>query len=205
MTPYTTNMEAFRRAAPRPPAGGAIRLLFTGMLVERKGVLPFLSVLQRWAVDHPQRRISFEIAGDGPLRAALTRFETAPNLTVTVLNAVPYDRLPALYAAADVYVMPTLADEWGVVVNEAMAAGLPVLGSGNSQAVEELVTEGETGWTFQPEVQDSVYAAIDRALLVSADGRARMGRAACDRVFQLTPDVVAARIAGAVCQTPQSF
>lgn len=204
MAPYTTNLAAFRRTAPRPPAGDAIRLLFTGMFVERKGVLPFLSALQRWAVDHPQRCISFDIAGDGPLRAVLTRFETAPNLTVTVLDAVPYDGLPALYASADVYVMPTLADEWGVVVNEAMAAALPVLGSCNSQAVEELVTEGETGWTFQPETPDSIYAAIDRALLISPHDRARMGRAACDRVFQLTPDIVAARIAGAVCQNLQS-
>jgi glycosyltransferase involved in cell wall biosynthesis len=120
------------------------------------------------------------------------------------MNAVAYPQLPALYAAADIYVLPTLADEWGVVVNEAMAAGLPVLGSCHSQAVEELVAEGETGWRFNPDNDDSVYDSIDRALRVSREDRLRMGTAACARVFQLTPDIVAARIADAVCQNLQS-
>ena len=50
-----------------------------------------------------------------------------------------------------VLVFPTLADEWGLVVNEALAAGVPVLGSLYSQAVEELVRDGENGWTFRPD------------------------------------------------------
>ena len=54
-----------------------------------------------------------------------------------------------VYAKASLFAFPTLADEWGVVVNEAMAAGLPVLGSIYSQAVEELVEDGVSGWVFR--------------------------------------------------------
>jgi len=174
------------------------------MFVERKGLLPFLAVLRRWAETHPGRMVTFDIAGDGPLKAALEGFGGPRNLIVRILDPVPYDRLPALYARADVFVLPTLADEWGVVVNEAMAAGLPVLGSRYSQAVTELVTEDETGWTFTPGDDENVYNALDRALTSTVDARRRMGDVASTRILELTPDRIADRIAEALCLHPQS-
>jgi glycosyltransferase involved in cell wall biosynthesis len=123
---------------------------------------------------------------------------------VRILDAVSYDRLPMLYANADIFVLPTLADEWGVVVNEAMAAGLPVLGSRHSQAVEELVTEDDTGWTFAPENHETVYDALDRALGSNSDTRQRMGTFARRRVLELTPERVADRIAKTLCFNPRS-
>jgi glycosyltransferase involved in cell wall biosynthesis len=199
LVPQTTNVAAFQTARRIPVTPGAVRLLFAGMFVERKGLLPFLAVLRRWAEEHPEVKLHFDIAGDGPLRPALESFVAGPNLTVKILDPVSYDRLPALYAGADVFVLPTLADEWGVVVNEGMAAGLPVLGSCHSQAVEELVTDGETGWTFTPENVDTVSHALDRALGSTVDDRHRMGTIACQRVLELTPDRVADRIAETIC------
>ena len=64
--------------------------------------------------------------------------------------ATCHERMAEVYAKASLFAFPTLADEWGVVVNEAMAAGLPVLGSIYSQAVEELVEDGVSGWVFRP-------------------------------------------------------
>jgi glycosyltransferase involved in cell wall biosynthesis len=174
------------------------------MFVERKGLLPFLVVLRRWTDEHPNVSVEFDIAGDGPLRPALESFVGAPNLTVRILDPVPYDQLPGLYAGADVFVLPTLADEWGVVVNEAMAAGLPVLGSRHSQAVEELVSEDETGWTFTPESIDTVSDALDRALGSTVADRQRMGTIACRRALELTPDRMADRIAETLCPTHRS-
>lgn len=204
LAPYTTDVAAFQatRRVPGPP--GTVRLLFAGMFVERKGLLPFLAVLRRWAETHPGRMVTFDIAGDGPLKAALEGFGGPRNLIVRILDPVPYDRLPALYARADVFVLPTLADEWGVVVNEAMAAGLPVLGSRYSQAVTELVTEDETGWTFTPGDDENVYNALDRALTSTVDARRRMGDVASTRILELTPDRIADRIAEALCLHPQS-
>jgi glycosyltransferase involved in cell wall biosynthesis len=203
--PYTTDVAAFHVGGVRSrSAEGCTRLLFTGMFVERKGLLPFLEVLRDWAVDHPARHIEFDIVGDGPLRMALTEFAAVANLQVRVLPAVPYAQLPDLYASADIFVLPTLADEWGVVINEAMAAGLPVLGSCHSQAVEELVTDNHAGWTFRPEQRDTVYGAIDRALGSTLDERQRMGAVGSQRVFQLTPAIVARRIAETLCLNLQS-
>lgn len=204
LAPYTTDVGAFQTLRRVRDGRCAIRLLFAGMFVERKGLMPFLAVLRRWADAHPQSHVQFDIAGDGPLRPQLEAFVGGKHLAVKVLDPVPYDRLPELYAGADIFVLPTLADEWAVVVNEAMAAGLPVLGSRHSQAVEELVTDAETGWTFTPENDESVYDALDRALGTSADTRQRMGTDARQRVLKLTPDRVADRIAETLCLTPLS-
>jgi glycosyltransferase involved in cell wall biosynthesis len=203
LAPYTTDVAAFQAARRVTATSPVIRLLFAGMFVERKGLVPFLTALREWTKAHPECGVQFDIAGDGPLRAQLEAFDVGPNLTVRILEPVDYARLPELYAGADIFVLPTLADEWGVVVNEAMAAGLPVLGSRHSQAVEELVTEDETGWTFAPEDEPSIADALDRALRVSAETRQQMGARARQRVLELTPDCVADRIATA-CRSPLS-
>jgi glycosyltransferase involved in cell wall biosynthesis len=205
LAPYTTDVAAFERTQRVAATSPVIRLLFAGMFVERKGLMPFLTALRSWSNAHPDCRVQFDIAGDGPLRAELEAFESTPTLTIRVLKAVAYDRLPELYSGADIFVLPTLADEWGVVVNEAMAAGLPVLGSRHSQAVEELVSEDETGWTFTPENERTISDALDRALRTSAETRQQMGTRARRRVLELTPDRVADRIATALCLTPRSF
>ena len=59
---------------------------------------------------------------------------------------------------------PTLSDTWGLVVNEAMAMGLPVLGSVKSQAVTELIEDGVSGWWFDPTSPQDLERAVDRAL-----------------------------------------
>jgi hypothetical protein len=81
---------------------------------------------------------------------------------------------------------PTLADEWGLVVNEAMAAGLPVLGSLYSQAVEELVQDRINGWTFHPDHLEEAGHAIDRALTTNSEDLMNMCLAARTRALEIT-------------------
>jgi glycosyltransferase involved in cell wall biosynthesis len=112
--------------------------------------------------------------------------------------------LPSLYAQAGIFVLPTLADEWGLVVNEAMAAGLPVLGSAYSQAVEELVEDCLTGWTFRPGQAGEMYKALDRALRTPHEKLEEMRRSARRQVENLTPQFVADLVLQAiqyVCST----
>jgi len=196
--PYTIDVGAFSSAPPRRTTGEPCSLLYVGLLVPRKGVLGFLTALARWAAAHPQRAIEFQIAGDGSERPALERIPTPANLTVQFFGHVSYDQLPGVYRGATMLAMPTLEDEWGVVINEAMAAGLPVLGSRYSQAVEELVSHGDTGWTFAPDDPQSVSAALDLALTAPAAELDRIGRAARERALALTPSVVAERMATAI-------
>jgi glycosyltransferase involved in cell wall biosynthesis len=77
-----------------------------------------------------------------------------------------------------------------------MAAGLPVLGSIYSQAVEELVEDGVSGWVFRPDEPEEVDAVLDRVLRLGAPDLARMGTAAREAVRFLTPEFAADRMVG---------
>ena len=196
--PYTTDVAAFSAMPVERPDAETISLVYAGLLIPRKGILEFLRLLSAWAQRHPYRRIEFQIAGDGPQRAALDAVSRPPNLAVRFLGNVAYDELPHVYGRSSILVLPTLEDEWGVVVNEAMAAGLPILGSVYSQAVEELVIDGKTGWTFVPDDQRSAHAALDAALNTSGCDRACMARAARAHASALTPTRIAREIASAI-------
>lgn len=191
--PYTV-VRAPEPPAARPRGDGTARLLYVGQLIERKGLLPFFDVLAAWGRNHPDREVELRLAGDGPLRQRLQWAVMPPNVTRRFLGNVAYQDLPGLYAQAHIFSFPSLADEWGVVVNEALAAGVPVLGSVYSQAVEELVEEGRTGWCFRPDEPEEAYAALDRALSAPPSELTRMGAAGWDAVARLAPDVVADRI-----------
>ncbi len=180
------------------PSAMEKRLLYVGQLIERKGMLPFTSALNDWAESNPDRDIELVFAGSGPLEAALRARKLPPNLRFEFLGDVSYQDLPHIYARARILVFPTLADTWGVVVNEAMAAGLPILGSVNSQAVQELVTDGRTGWTFRAEQPEEMYQAIHRCLTTPGETLQAMGSAARCTALELTPARVANMIHAAI-------
>ncbi len=196
--PQASCMSALSPVALAREPADAYRLLYAGRLVELKGLAPFLSVLWRWASAHPQRPLEFWLAGDGPERPKLERFRLPPSVTLRFLGHVPYPELPKVYARAGILAFPTLSDEWGLVTNEAMFAGLPVLGSLYSQAVEELVREGVTGWLFRPDQPEEVYAALDRALNTPSSVLEQMRIKAREVAAAITPEAMADRILQAI-------
>ena len=197
-TPSTTDLVPFCSVAPGRSGESSYRLLYVGQLAERKGLLPFVRVLSQWAEKHRDSSIQFWLVGDGPLRPRLAQMELPTNVAVRFFGNVAYEDLPKIYAQGGILAFPTLADEWGMVVNEALATGLPVLGSIYSQAVDELIQDGVNGWTFRPDNPEEMFFALDRALATpkaSLDGMRRAARRAVER---LTPDFVADRIVEAV-------
>jgi glycosyltransferase involved in cell wall biosynthesis len=101
--------------------------LFVGRLVRAKGVL---DLLEAYATLAPAMREQFGLvfAGDGPMRSELeSRAREIYQGSVHFAGFVHRDSLPAYYTLAECLVLPTLSDTWGMVVNEAMACGLPVI------------------------------------------------------------------------------
>lgn len=192
--PYTTDVSLFVGHGRVPRHSTVYKILYVGQLIRLKGLLPFAEVLERWARAHPKRRVCWTIVGEGPLRQELTTRVMPANVTVSLMGFVPYDQLARLYSTADVLVFPTFADTWGLVVNEALAAGLPVLGSLYSQAVEELIEDGLNGWTFYPDRPDTMYDALDRALATPREKLIEMGENGRRRALSLTPDAIAQRM-----------
>jgi glycosyltransferase involved in cell wall biosynthesis len=195
---YTTDVQRFSAIQLTRQAGHAQRLLYVGQLIARKGLLQFLEVLSRWAADHPERMLEFVFVGDGPLRQQLESGPRATNVALQFSGSCQYEDLPRVYGEAGVLVLPTFADTWGVTVNEALASGVPVLGSIYSQAVEELVKDGQNGWTFRAGHPEEIYGAIDRMMHTPEAELAAMRSCARRTALELTPERMADSIDAAV-------
>jgi glycosyltransferase involved in cell wall biosynthesis len=119
-------------------------LIATGRLEYEKGFHITIHALQRIRKRYPKAQLI--IAGDGVSRPMLERLaeQTAPG-AVHFTGHVPNEDLPALLAAADVYLMPTLRNEgMPMTIIEALAVGLPVIAS-RVGGVPSTITDGETG------------------------------------------------------------
>ncbi len=205
LSPGTPTHVVHQAVASEPFAGGPLhrrpgqsrRLIFSGRLIAQKGVFELQQGLARRAACHPGERIDITWAGDGDARAALQAAHLPPNLHQSFTGHLDYPELARLYAASGALVLPTLFDEWGLVVNEALASGLPVLGSIFSQAVEVLVEDGATGWLFDPTAPESLQDALHRFLTTDEDRLATMRAAARQRGLQVSVEGAADRIVAA--------
>ena len=92
------------------------------------------------------------LLGDGPLRSSLFALRSSLCLHDHVLlpGFKQYGELPAYYGLASAFVHASTIEQWGLVVNEAMASGLPVLVSNRCGCAMDLVQEGVNGFTFDP-------------------------------------------------------
>lgn len=194
-SPYSCAVEYYAGLDKIAGSPGRKRLLYAGQFVPRKGLLPFVHALADWCADHSSITVEFTLVGAGPQRDALTAIPHPDNLLLEVRPSEDHAALMQRYVRVDAFVLPTLADTWGLVVNEAMLSGVPVLGSVHSQAVEELVDDGVTGWTFDPTDPHSMRVAIDTALNTPLDRLEEMGRRARDNASLITPNFVAERFA----------
>ena len=162
------------------------RMLYCGSISERKGILQFVQAMMKWCAENPQRSVRLELAGGGPLEEEVRQCELG-NLEIELLGNCNQDELREAYARTNVCVFPTLADEWGLVPIEAMASGVPVLGSIHAQSVEAVCVESQNGWVFDPVADTSMADAIERCMQCTNDDLIAMGRAAKQSVEHITP------------------
>lgn len=132
--------------------------LFTGKLIERKGVMPLLKAWKEHIANHPQD--SLVMVGDGELFEQC-KAECADCPSVFLEGRVDYSLIHRYYAIADVYFLPTIEDNWSLVIPEAMACGLPVATSIYNGCHVELIHHNTNGCTFDTFSQDSMTRALD--------------------------------------------
>lgn len=125
--------------------------LYVGQLIERKGVRQLLAGWSAMRRRRARAAATLVIAGDGGERASLAATAEDHGLTdVRFVGGIDYDQIAPYYALADVFVIPTLEDNWSLVVPEAMSCGLPVLCSKYNGCWPELVHDGTNGFVFDP-------------------------------------------------------
>lgn len=202
--PYVIDNETFSKALRRSE-GTRINLLYTGQLIERKGLCAFLKILLKWAEANPRTRIRLRVAGTGSELSRLEELAAQASFPIEFIGHLGLERLVKEYEEASISVFPTYADEWGVVVNESLSAGVPMLGSCHSQGVKELLEDGVSGWIFDPTDEHGTYQSLERALKTSPTRRLEMSRECRSRVSDYTAAAVAVKIRAALSDITQKI
>lgn len=186
---FRDGADAEREAA----SSGAPFLLSVNRFTARKNVdgLVRAYALYRQRTPEPWPLV---LLGDGPEHA---RLERLAGDGVAFEGFQQMGTLPSWYGRAGVYVHPAASDPWGLVVNEAMAAGLPVVVSTGAGCAPDLVEVGANGFVFDP---SDASALADALVRVTEDAalRARMGRRSREIIARFRPEDFAAGLWSAV-------
>ena len=119
--------------------------LFAGKFSPVKRPLDFIRAL----AELPPDDVAGLLVGDGEMKAQCETEARRLGVDVRFVGFLNQSEMPTAYAAADLLVLPSALETWGLVVNEAMASGLPVAVSQRVGCVPDLVREGVTGWSFE--------------------------------------------------------
>ncbi|HZT76355.1 MAG TPA: glycosyltransferase family 4 protein [Vicinamibacterales bacterium] len=192
--PYPVDLAAFdpawtaeRRARPgtaRP------RAVFVGGDFPRKGGF---DLLEAWRAGAFGARATLDLVTDFPLDP-----RSLPDGVRVVRGIAPYsDAWREMWRGADLFVMPTRSEAFGMVFQEAAAAGLPAIGT-RINAIPELIDDGATGMLVDPGDRRALAAALDH-LIADAAGRVALGGAARQRIERVgAPDVYARQLAAII-------
>ena len=207
-SPHCVDNEFFARAAghARRASGGprhafgipdsAVVFLFVGKLIEKKRPLDWMMALDRL------RRAGLDawglLVGDGPLGPILDAHQQRHGAVCTIAGFLNQQQIGAAYAAADALVLPSDAGEtWGLVVNEAMACGIPAIVSDQAGSAPDLVVEGATGFTYPC---GDVAALAERMSRLAEDSALRraMGAESAAHIRTFSPAAAAAGVVEAL-------
>ena len=176
-------------------------LLACGRFIAKKNFPRLVDAFAR-ALAKDDRGHDLIILGDGPERAAIEaaarRNGIAHRLRLPGFRA--YDLLPTFYGLADGFVHVALAEQWGLVVNEAAAAALPLVVSRPTGAAAALVQPGVNGFLAEPTDTDDISSALHALMTLSDDERNAMGAASRRIVADWSPDRYAKGLRSA-CQS----
>lgn len=184
--PYPVDNDFFARATDQarqrreevrarhgiPP--NVVLLLFVGKLIPRKRPQDVLAVVKQLQGSIPYLGAAF--VGDGELRPSLEAEIAKQGLqNAFVLGFKNQTELPELYAMSDIFVLPSIREPWGLVTNEAMACGLPVLVSDRTGVSGDNVKHGENGFVY-PAGDLAALKKIVRRLALNPELRNQMGK-----------------------------
>jgi glycosyltransferase involved in cell wall biosynthesis len=145
----------------RPGGNGKKHLLFIGYLVPRKDVIKILKVIER--LSESRSDFVLDIVGDGDDRGRLEKHVLDNRLSSLVAfhGYKQKSELPFFMAQAQCFLFQTAFDIWGLVLIEAMAAGVPCIASIHAGAIEDLIQEGITGFAMDFSATDEVAKKIN--------------------------------------------
>jgi glycosyltransferase involved in cell wall biosynthesis len=178
--------QAAAQAAPRQ-----LHFLCVSRLVAKKN---HQGLLEAYAAYQLQCGCwGLQLVGSGPLEPAIrTQIAALPDPSrVQLLPFCQLEQLGRLYGQASAFVLASYTDQWGLVVNEAMAAGLPCLVSSACGCASDLIAHNVTGWCFDPSSPSALAALMLQVERQKPSERTTMQHAARQRLQGFTPEAFA--------------
>lgn len=199
---FACGADAARQQASQ--AFDALRLperffLASSRFVEEKNLPNLLEAFAIFRAKSNSQAWKLVIIGDGELRGKLElrRAELALEQSVLMPGFKQYEELPAYYGLASVFVLTSISETWGLVVNEAMASGLPVIVSKQCGCAADLVRDGINGYTFDAHSIEELASIMLKVVSENCDLKA-MGRAGKEIMKQWGPERFAEGLVRAV-------
>jgi glycosyltransferase involved in cell wall biosynthesis len=188
---------AIERARLRLPAR---YFLCVARFVPKKNLLRLLRAFARYVAGAGSEAWSLVLSGSGPEEAGLRAQVATAGLEAHVHfpGFLQYGDLPACYGLAEALVLPSETDQWGLVVNEAMAAGLPALVSSRCGCTPDLIREGKNGFVLDPRDEQAMAARLGQFAAMPESARVDMGRQSQEVIAPFSPAAFGAGLEGAI-------
>jgi len=202
--PYHIDLSDYRPHESRDPSD-PIRFLFCGQMIERKGLDVLLAAFEK-AVTEDGMNARLKLVGRQDSEGRwLDSLSASVREKVDLIGFVAPDDLPEVFLNSDVFVLPSRHDGWGVVVNQALGAGMPVIASDGAGAGVALVEDGVNGRIVRAGSVDDLRSALVE-LASDTEQRVSMSEAALESADILAPERGAATLVGYlrdICATPR--
>ncbi|NJL19676.1 MAG: glycosyltransferase family 4 protein [Leptolyngbyaceae cyanobacterium SM1_3_5] len=186
--PYYCNLADFQIAVQRPH--DPITILFCGQMIERKGVDLLLQAFDRLIQAGTNARLLL-VGREAELPEMIRSISPQTQQSIDYAGFQDPEYLPQFFQQADIFVLPSRYDGWGVVVNQALGAGLPIVCSDAVGAAADLVEPGINGAIAPAGDVEALYAALAR--YCEPDALAAASRASLAKAEAWTPQAGAKR------------
>ncbi len=162
--------------------------LFVGRLAEEKNVRRLLEAYLNYRRDGGSW--SLVLVGGGPGETELKQIASSSPFSKDIHfeGLRTSNELPPYYAFAGCFILPSFREPWGLVVNEAMASGLPVVVSSACGCAEDLVEHGQNGFVFDPKSTDAISSCLRKMETLSAAERSAMANRSSEIISGFSPE-----------------
>jgi glycosyltransferase involved in cell wall biosynthesis len=152
---------------------GKLVILYVGQLIRRKGIEYLLYAYGK--LEQERANIALTLVGSGSSEPCLRNLANSLELkNIRIIHSgLSLKELIKLYSTSDIFVLPTLDDIWGFVINEAMACRLPIVATSASQAAQEMIRSGKNGYVVKEADSEELYSALEN-LICDSDLREKM-------------------------------
>jgi len=139
---------------------GKTILLFNGQIIERKGIFELISGFK--ILNKKHQNFVLLLIGKGQAEKKLKKkIQIEKIKNIRFLGHLDYHKLPEYYSLADLFILPSEEEVWGLVINEAMACGLPILTNKTVGASSDLVKHGQNGYIMQICTGQEIVKGVD--------------------------------------------